>query len=291
MDHRISALLWVGVWMTLTVMSFAGMAVAAREMAGNLSVFQMLALRSIIGLTVMVVFIKATGRSFRTRRPYLQVARNVTHFAGQYCWTLGVLALPLAEVVALEFTVPLWGALLAIIVLGERLTRARTVAVVGGFIGVLVIVRPGTELFDPMTFVVLTAALCFAGSVIMVKMLTRRDGTTQVLFYMTLVQLPLGLALALPGWVMPGLSDLPWLLVFGISGLTAHLGLTRALVLADATFVMPIDYLRLPVVGLVGYLLYSEGTERWVVAGACLILAANYYSVRAEARQASGARS
>jgi S-adenosylmethionine uptake transporter len=282
--YQITALLWVGAWMTVAITSFAGMAVAAREMASSFSVFEMLAMRSIIGLTVMIAFIKLTGRSFTTRRPALQLARNVVHFAGQYCWTAGVLVLPLAEVVSLEFTVPVWAALLAIAVLHERPTLPRMVAVIGGFIGILVVVRPGTALFDPMSFVVLAAAMFYAGSVVMVKVLTRTEGTTQVLFYMTLVQLPLGLMLALPSWIMPSAQDIPWLLVFGITGLTAHLGLTKSLALADATFVMPIDYLRLPVVGMVGYLLYDEILDLWVIAGAGVILATSYYSIRAEAR-------
>lgn len=285
--YQTTALLRVGAWMTLGITSFAGMAVAAREMASSFSVFEMLAMRSIIGLAVMIAFIKLTGRSIATRRPALQLARNIVHFGGQYCWTAGVLVLPLAEVVALEFTVPVWAALLAIAVLHERPTLPRMVAVVGGFIGILVVVRPGTALFDPMSFIVLAATMFYAGSVVMVKMLTRTDGTTQVLFYMTLVQLPLGLMLALPGWIMPSAQDIPWLLVFGITGLTAHLGLTKSLALADATFVMPIDYLRLPVVGMAGYLLYDEILDLWVITGAGLILATSYYSIRAEARARS----
>jgi S-adenosylmethionine uptake transporter len=287
MHLQITVLFRVGAWMTLAITSFAGMAVAAREMAGSFSVFEMLAMRSIIGLAAMIAFISITGRSFTTRRPALQLARSVMHFAGQYCWTVGVLVLPLAEVVALEFTVPVWGALLAIAVLHERLTLPRTVAVIGGFIGILVVVRPGTSLFDPLSLVVLAAAVFYAGSVVMVKMLTRADGTTQVLFYMTLVQTPLGLMLALPNWIMPSVQDIPWLLVFGITGLTAHLGLTKSLALADATFVMPIDYLRLPVVGIVGYLVYGEILDLWVIAGAGLIIASSYYSIRAEARARS----
>ena len=273
--------------MALAITSFAGMAVAARELAGGLSVFEMLAMRSIVGLAVMIAFITITGRPIITQRKYLQVARNLVHFGGQYFWTVGVLVLPLAEVVTLEFTVPVWGALLAIVVLRERLTLPRGVAIVGGFIGILVVVRPGSALFDPMSFIVLSAAMFYAGSVVMVKILTRTDSTTQVLFYMTLVQLPLGVMLALPSWVMPQLQDVPWLLLFGITGLTAHLGLTKSLALADATFVMPIDYLRLPVVGIVGYALYNERLEVWVIAGAGLIVASSYYSIRAETRSRS----
>ncbi len=285
MPESVNTVVRVCAWMALTIASFVGMAIAAREMANGLPVFEMLTFRSLIGLVILGVYILATDRRFRTARPSLQVSRNVVHFAGQYCWTLGVIALPLAEVFALEFTVPVWTALLAALLLGERLTRPRLVAIAGGFLGVLLVVRPGAAIIDPMTFVVLLAAVCFAGSVLMVKTLTRHDSAATILFYMMVIQLPIGGLLAWPDWVAPARADLLPMLVFGVGGLTAHLGLTKSLALADAAFVLPIDYLRLPVIGLVGYFLYAESLDVWVLAGAALIIGANYYAIRAESRR------
>jgi drug/metabolite transporter (DMT)-like permease len=280
-EHSV-LILRVSGWMLLTITSFAGMAVAAREMSGDLPVLEMMVLRSFIGLLILTAIMFATGQSFYTPRPVLNIVRNLFHFSGTYCWTVGVLALPLAQVFAIEFTVPVWTALVATLFLGERMSVPRLVAIVGGFIGVLMVVRPGVVTLDPMTFVVLAAAWFFAGSVLMVKVLTRTESVLTIMFYMTLIQLPLGIVLAWPDMVIPPLSSWPWILVFGVGGLTAHLGLTKALSIADASVVLPMDYLRLPVIALVGVVAYNEPLNAWVLLGAAVIMGSNYLSIQAE---------
>lgn len=269
--------------MGVTVLSFAGTAVAAREMSDHLGVLQMMFLRSVIGCLVLLPWV-LKYHAYRTSRPGLHLARNLAHFGGQFGWTMGVVLMPLAEVFALEFTTPIWVALLAVPFLGERITRSRAVAVIGGFVGVLVILRPGVEAFDPAAFYVLSAAVCFAVSVIMVKKMTRTESALTVLFYMCIVQMPLGGLLSVGDWVNPPITDWPWLLIFGVGSLTAHLGMVKAFAYADATTMIPIDFLRVPLIALVGFLVYHEPVSAATLVGAAIVFGSNYYNIRFEAR-------
>jgi drug/metabolite transporter (DMT)-like permease len=178
----------------------------------------------------------------------------------------------------------MWVALLAWLFLGERPAAHRWVAVGGGLAGVALIVRPGTAAFGGAALVVLAAALCFAGSVLLVKSLLRTDGVTAVVFHMSLIQLPMGLVPSLFVWVTPGWTDAPWLAAMGVTALGAHYSMGRALSLADASFALPIDFLRLPCIALVALAVYGEPVDAWTLLGAALIFAGNYWSVRAETR-------
>src|SRR5262249_23830014 len=181
-------------------------------------------------------------------------------------------------------TNPVWVALLAALVLGERLSPPRWAAVAGGIAGVLVIVHPGATAFGPAALIVLAGAFCFAASILVVKRLLVTDHVTTVIFYMSLIQLPLGLAGSLFRWVPPSWADVPWVAAVGITSLTAHYGMGRALALGDASFVLPIDFLRLPCIALAALLLYGERIDGFTMLGAALIFVGNYWSVRAETR-------
>ncbi len=270
-------------WMALTIGSFLSLAAAARSLAPVMSAAEMLFFRSLVGVLVLAALLVRLGPArVATRRAGLHLARNLVHFAGQWGWTVGVTLLPLAEVFAIEFTTPVWLALIAVLVLGERLAPHRLVAIAGGLLGVLLVVRPGFATVGPATWVVLGAALCFAGSVAMVKALTRTETATTIIFYMSLMQAPMALLPALPDWVWPGAAELPALLVMGLAGLGAHFGLARALAIADAALVAPMDFVRLPAAALLGLLAYGEPIDAWTLAGASLIFAANYHAVRRE---------
>jgi drug/metabolite transporter (DMT)-like permease len=159
------------------------------------------------------------------------------------------------------------------------------VAIGAGLAGIALIVRPGTAAVGSGALVVLLgAALCFAGSTLCVKALLRTDRPTAVVFYMSVIQLPLGLAPSLLVWVTPAWADAPWLVAMGLTALGAHYSMARALSLADASFVLPIDFLRLPFIAAVARALYGEVIDAWTILGAGLIFAGNYWSVRQEAR-------
>jgi S-adenosylmethionine uptake transporter len=272
-------------WMIITIVSFLAMAVAARQLSQTMSTFEILSFRSLIGILILLPLVLRRGGSvLRTHQPLLHIGRNVVHFGGQFGWVVGVSLLPLAQVFALEFTTPIWVALLAAVFLHERLTRHRVIVVVLGFVGVMIILRPGIDVIQPAALVVLGAAMCFAGSVVMVKLLTRRDAPLAVIFYMSLIQLPMGLIPALFDWVVPAWSDVPLFLIVGISALSAHYAMARALMVADASVIFPIDFLRLPAAAVLGYLVYSEALDSWTLLGAAVIFGANYYGVLRESR-------
>lgn len=274
-------------WMFGTALSFVLMMVAVRELASTMSAFQILSFRSQIGIPIMCVVAAYLGfHRVRTPRMGMQIGRNVVHFGGQFCWVIGISLLPLAHVTALEFTMPMWTALIAILFLGERARSHRILALAIGIAGTLVILRPGLEIVTEGALVILFGAILYATSNAMVKALTAHDAPWVIVFWTQFIQLPLALIPALFwfDWVTPVWQDAPWLLAMGLTGMSAHFCMARAFQLADATVCMPIDFIRLPLTALVGWLFYTETVSIWVVVGAVMIFAGNYYSVWRETR-------
>ncbi|HEY8553531.1 MAG TPA: DMT family transporter [Burkholderiales bacterium] len=278
-------------WMVGTLASFMAMAVGGRELSAELNTFQILFFRSVVGLAVIALLLTVHGwAQVRTRRLGLHAVRNVAHFGGQFGWFYGLAFLPLAEVFAIEFTTPVWTALLASLLLGERFTTARGVVVVLGMAGVLLIVRPGLAVVHPAAIAVLLSALGYALSHTLTKKLAATETPLAILFYMTLIQLPLGFVPAAFDWAWPSAGMWPWLLVVGLTAMSAHYCMVRAFAHADAMVVVPLDFLRLPLIALVGFVFYGERIEWLVFAGAALILAGNLYNLRAERRAGAAAR-
>ncbi|MEZ5594331.1 MAG: DMT family transporter [Gammaproteobacteria bacterium] len=278
------AIIRAAFWMVGSLASFIALAIAVRELARDMGIFEILFFRSLIGVALMTPLV-IRYRSLRSQRLGLQLTRNSVHFIGQYLWAFAVTLLPLADVFALEFTTPVWVTLLAMLVLREHLTPPRMIAIAGGFLGVLIILRPGLTVFDPRSLLVLAAAVSFACSVVMVKILTRHDSPLTIIFYMALIQMPMALIPALFNWVTPEWAHLPWLIVAGITGFSAHFTMAQALKIADASVIQPIDFLRLPLVALLGYIFYDEALDAWVLGGAAVIFCANYYVLRQESRR------
>ena len=269
-----------------TLLSFATMAVAVREVTPAIHTFEIMLFRTGVGFLVLLPIVAYYRfRPLRTARLGLHAGRNFVHFFGQLGWFYGVTLLPLATVFALEFTTPLWATLLAVLFLGERLTRSRLVAVLLGFVGILIVVQPGIEAVGIGTVVLLGAAVCFASTIVLTKLLTRTDAALTVLWYMTLFQAPFSLVLVWGYWVTPTPVEFAWLCLIGVTGLTAHFCTTRALAVADATVVVPIDFLRLPLIALVAALLYDEPVRAAVLVGAGIIFAGNYYNILRENRR------
>lgn len=272
--------------MIASIASFVLMTVAARQLTGRMTTFEILFLRSLIALVILLAIRpRLAPDAFATRRLPLHIARNLVHFCGQFAWVWAIAFTPLAVVTAIEFTTPVWVALLAALLLGERITPPRAAAIAGGVLGVLVIVRPGTSALTPGALVTLGGTFCFAAAILFVKTILRSDRVTAVVFYMSLIQLPLGLAGALHAWVWPVTGDLPWIFAMGLTSLTAHYSMGQALSLGDASFVLPIDFLRLPCIALAALLIFGERVDAWTMAGAALIFAGNYWSVRRETRR------
>ncbi|WP_372424550.1 DMT family transporter [Salinarimonas chemoclinalis] len=280
----------VVLWMAGALVSFSAIAVAVRELSGALSAFEMLAFRNAAGLGAILVSAVLFARvraSLSARRLGRHAQRNVVHFAGQYAWTVGVTLLPLAVVFAVEFTAPALTALLAVLLLGERLTRTRALAIGLGFLGVLVIVRPGAGEIGWPALYLLFAAFAFALTAIATKSLTRTETTASIMLWMNAMQLPLNLAGAGEGY-LSRLAEAPALplAALAICGFTAHWCLTNAYRNGDAIMVVPLDFLRIPLIAVVGLLLYAEPLDPFVFLGAGIIVVGILVNLRAETARA-----
>ncbi|NQU62583.1 MAG: DMT family transporter [Rhodospirillales bacterium] len=266
--------------MTGTLASFIALALAGRELSADLSTFEMLFFRSLIGLGVVLVLAYRAGwGTLKTAQPKLQVFRNCVHYIGQYGWFYGIGLLPLAQVFALEFTLPIWAAILAPLLLKERLTAVRIAAIAIGFSGALIILRPGVVPIDHASLAVLIAAMAYATSHTLTKKLSATDTPLAILFYMTAVQLPLGLVPSLFDWVWPSLAHVPWLAVIGLAALASHFCMIRAFLHADAIVVIPMDFLRLPMIAVIGLFFYGEPLDLWVLVGGLVIFAGTFLNI------------
>ena len=269
---------WMVGWLTTMVV----LAVAGRAAGRSLHIFQIMEMRSVLGFVLLWPLLHASGglAAMRTRRIGAHVARNTVHYAAQFGWFVALTMIPIAQVVAIEFTSPIWTALLAVAFLGERLGAARIAAVVLGLVGVVVIVRPGLEHVDPGQFIALAAAVGFAISLILVKSLTATESVVAIIFWMLVVQSAIGLVPALWVWRAPSAAVWPWIGVIALCGTYSHYCMTQALRHADAMMVVPMDFLRVPLTALAGWLVYDERIDALTVAGAALILAANLVNLR-----------
>ncbi|PRY26285.1 EamA domain-containing membrane protein RarD [Aliiruegeria haliotis] len=283
-----TATLRTAAWMMAAVGSFSTMAVAGRAVSLEHDTFEILLYRSIFSFLLVLTIGGMAGslRQVNTQNLGLHLLRNLFHFTGQNLWFYALALIPLAQVIALEFTTPIWVALMAPLVLGERLTPMRMMAILLGFVGVLIIVRPELGGISPPMLAALASAIGFAGTAIATRKLTRTASTTCILFWLTLMQAVMGLICAgADGDVtLPSARAVPWLAIIGASGLSAHFCLTKALSLSPAGVVMPMDFLRLPVLALVGLLLYDEPLDLLVILGAGIILFANWMNLRGGGR-------
>ena len=278
-----------GLWMSGAIVSFCAMAVAGRSLAAELDTFEMMLYRSLIGIVLVLAVGCALGRlgEIETRSLGLHAVRNLFHFTGQNLWFFSLTFIPLAQVFALEFTSPLWVTLLAPLILGERLTRTRAIAAALGFAGILIVARPGFTEVNVGVIAAAASAIGFAGNILFTKKLTRTATITCILFWLTVMQAGFGLATA--GWdgdiAWPSAAAWPWIAVIGCAGLLAHLCLTNALRVAPATVVVPFDFIRLPVIAVIGMALYGEALDLFVFVGAAVIFAANYLNIWTESRR------
>jgi drug/metabolite transporter (DMT)-like permease len=274
----VRAALWMAGWLALMLI----LPVAARESARELDMIQIMEIRSVIGFLMLYPLIHRAGgiAAMKTSRPWLHIARNSVHYLAQYGWLIAITLIPLAQVVSIEFTMPIWTAILAVTLLGERMTVWKNIAVVLGLVGVVVIVRPGVGEVSVGQLVALAAAVGFGISITMIKALTRTDNVLTIQFWMVVIQSAIGLVPALAVWRWPSLPVWAWLVVIAFCGTFSHYCMTRALRYADATVVVPMDFLRVPLSALVGWLVYSETIDLLTALGAALILAGNMLNLK-----------
>jgi drug/metabolite transporter (DMT)-like permease len=273
-------------WMVGAIVSFSAMAVAGRELSFDLDTFEIMTYRSIIGLIIVLglAFYFKTYREVNTQRFGLHFVRNLAHFTGQNLWFYAVTLIPFAQLFAFEFSVPIWVMLAAPFFLGERLNALRVFSVLIGFIGILVVTRPWIAGLAPGILPAAFCAIAFAATSIFTKKLTRISTITCIMFWLTALQLIFGLVCA--GYdgdiALPAASSVPWVALIGVCGLLAHFCITRALQLAPATVVTPVDFCRLPIIAFIGYYFYNEAIDAYIIGGAIMIFAANYLNIWSE---------
>lgn len=269
------------------LVSFSVMAVSMRELAGHgLGIFGALTIRSSGSLVILGAILlarKDLRPAFPPRKFHLHLARNGVHFAAQALWSYAVVALPLATVFSLEFTAPAWMMLIAPFTLGERLTPSRIGVVIFGLAGVLIVLRPGLETINPMALYVLAAAFGYSVTNIFTKILTRTESPLAIMFWMMVIQFPLGLAASdLHAFTQLTAANLLPGIGLVVSGLTAHFCFVKAIQGGDATVVVPIDFMRIPLIALVGWLFYKESLDIFVLVGALVIVAGVFWNLRDE---------
>ena len=289
MLNSFSTTIQAAIWMTGTIVSFSAMAVSGREISFELDTFEIMMYRSIIGLIIVLLLAKLfkTHREISTQNLSLHFYRNLSHFTGQNLWFYALTMIPFAQLFAFEFSVPLWVMLAAPLLLGERLTNIRIISILVGFIGILIVTRPWLAGLAPG---IIPAALCaigFACSVIFTKQLTQKVSITCILFWLTSMQLLMAVICAgYDGDIsLPSSSNFIWIIIIGIGGLLAHFCITKALQLAPATVVTPIDFCRLPVIAAIGYVFYNEALDIFIIGGAIIIFIANYINIWSETKK------
>ena len=271
-------------WMIAAAAALTAMAVCIRYLPAY-SVLLMIFLRNVINLFLMAPSLIRQGNAvFKTNRLSTHALRNLFLYSGNVAWFFGVTQIALADVAALQFTSPLFTAIIAAAFLGERIGGHRMVAILVGFAGALIIIRPGIIPVNIGTLSILLAAFLYSCAHVVTKRLSDTESGSTVVFYMSVTILIYSAIPAFFVWETPIWADMPAMLGLGITGYATHYCITRSLAVGDASFVIVFDFMRLPFSALLGWMLFTEILDVWTVAGALIIFAAGYYSTVREAK-------
>jgi drug/metabolite transporter (DMT)-like permease len=274
-------------FMTAAAFCFSVMNVLVRLAAEEMAPLQIAFFRNFFALFFLLPWLFRAGLgSLRTTRIKLHLLRSLFALGTMITWFSALALLPLNEAVALNFTVPLFATAGAALILGEVVRARRWTATVVGFLGTLIILRPGFIEVTPAMALPVVAALTMACATLTVKSLSRSESAATIVIYMTLFLTPLSLIPALFVWQWPDWQMLGYLIGLGGSGTLAHLLLTMAYSKADASAVIPFDYARLPFVAVIAFLLFGEVPDLWTWLGAAVIAASAIYIARREAQVA-----
>ncbi len=266
---------------------FGLMAITIRYASQQLHAFEIAFFRSLFGALFALPLIHVHGwRILRTNRLGFYVARCAIGMVSMLAGFWALVHLPLAQAVALSYSTPLFVTIGAVLVLGEVVRMRRWSAVIAGFIGILIIVRPGAADFSQASLVALFAALLSGMVTISIKFLSRTEPPDRIVLLTTLLWVPLTLPAALGVWQWPEARIWPWLVLSGALGTGGHYCWTRALKIADASALAPLSYLQLIVVAALAWLLFGEAVDGYTALGATIVIGASLYIARREARVA-----
>jgi drug/metabolite transporter (DMT)-like permease len=255
-----------------------------RHVSDGMHPFQITFFRNLFGLVaILPLAVRAGMASIRSRQPGLQLIRSGFGLAAMLTWFYGLSVVPIAQATALSFTSVIFGSIGAALVLGERMRLRRWSAVVAGFIGALVILRPGFGDVDPAALIVVFSSVCWAGALITVKRLSATDSVVCIVTWNSVLLTVLSLPVAIPVWITPGGEQLLWLVLIGVLATLGHLAMTGAFKASDATVVFPVDYTRLVWASIIGYLAFSEIPDVWTWVGGTIIFASTTYIAYREA--------
>ncbi|NIM28785.1 MAG: EamA family transporter [Gammaproteobacteria bacterium] len=257
---------------------------SVRHISDGMHPFEITFFRNLFGLVaILPLAVRAGLASMKSRQPGLQLLRSGFGLAAMLTWFYGLSVVPIAQATALSFTSVIFGSIGAAIILGERMRLRRWSAVVAGFVGTLVILRPGLATADPAALIVLLSSLCWAGALLTVKRLSSTDSVVCIVTWNSILLTLLSLPVALPVWVTPNGEQLLWLLVIGVLATLGHLAMTGAFKASEATVVFPVDYMRLVWASVIGYLAFSEIPDLWTWLGGTIIFASTTYIAYREA--------
>ena len=272
-------------WMCAAATAFALMITLVRHLTDGLHPLQVVFLRTAFGLMAMLPWLLRQGMSvMRTSRLHLHLLRALIGIFAMVGWFTTLSLMPLAEATALSFTAPIFTSVLAVLILGEVMRLRRWSATVIGFLGAVIILRPGVAAIEPAALLAVATAAVWASSTILIKVMARTESAGAITTYMVLLTTPMTLLAALFVWQNPTLGQLGWAALLGVAGSIGHFCMSRALATADATVVAPLDYLRLPIVALIAFIAFGEVPGVWVWIGAAVIAASSVYIAQREAR-------
>ena len=272
-------------WMCAAATAFALMITLVRHLTDALHPLQVVFLRTAFGLVAMLPWLLRQGIGvLRTSRLRLHLLRALIGIFAMVGWFTTLSLMPLAEATALSFTAPIFTSVLAVLLLGEVMRLRRWSATVVGFLGAVIIIRPGVAAIEPAALLAVATAAIWASSTILIKVMARTESAGAITTYMVLLTTPMTLAAALFVWQNPSLGQLGWAALLGAAGSTGHFCMSRALATADATVVAPLDYLRLPIVALIAFIAFGEVPGIWVWLGGAVIAASSIYTAQREAR-------
>ena len=271
-------------WMIASGVFFVAMTAIIRHLSATIDPLELVFFRNLFGLLVLLPWLARHGLgSLRTRRIGLYLVRGVVGLVAMVTWFTAISMMNLADAVALSFTAPLFATIVAVFLLGEVVRARRWAAVLMGLVGAMVILRPGLVEVSPAAMLVLLSALAMGLSACLVKLLSRSEPVMAIVFYMVVILTPVSLVPALFVWTTPGAAELAWLLVVGGAGTLGHICMTRAFSMADATAVLPFDFLRLPLMALLGWVAFGQTLDVWTGVGAAIIIASSVYIAHREA--------
>ena len=271
--------------MTVATLLMAVMHSLVRYVSAGMHPFEIAFFRNLFGLVAVLPLIIHAGRAgLKTHQPKTQIIRAVLGLAAMLTWFYGLSIVPIAQATALSFTSAIFASLGAVLFLGERMRLRRWTAVCLGFLGVLMILRPGFTDLNPGALLVVVSAMCWGCGMVVVKRLSATDDTVSIVALMSISLTVLSFFPALFFWTWPSWEQLAWLLLIGITATLGHLCMTRSLKLAEATAVLPLDFTRLIWASIIGFIFFAEIPDIWTWVGGTVIFASAAFIAYREAK-------